>query len=695
MNQKILALCALATLPLSAQTVDWGAYGGGPDNIRYSPLNQINRRNVQHLKVAWTFDSGDAFPGSEMQCNPITQDGILYATTPKLNVIALDGATGRLIWRFDPNQQHEAVGKMRNRGVTYWSNGSEKRIFFASRALLYSLDAKTGQPDPRFGSAGHIDLRDDLGRNPRDAVSLTSPGIIWKNLLIIGSLVAETLPTSPGDIRAYDVHTGKLVWSFHTIPHPGEFGYDTWPPKAWTYSGGVNNWTGMALDQKRGLVFVPTGSAAYDFYGDNRIGNDLFANCLLALNAETGKRVWYFQTVHHDIWDRDLPSPPNLIRIRHNGRLVDAVSQTTKSGWVYVFDRATGKPLFPVRERPYPASDLDGEKTAATQPLPTAPPPFARQILTAGMLTNRTPAAHQAVLDAFKKTRSAGQFIPPSKQGTIIFPGFDGGAEWGGAAFDPASGHLFVNANEMAWILRMSERPPGAPTSGKTLYIKECSACHRADRAGSPPEFPSLLNVRTRYTDQQILSLLYTGSGRMPAFARLGPDGLKAVLHYATRGEDLPVTARPPLLTDSKYINNGYTRFLDPEGYPAVKPPWGTLTSIDLNRGKISWQIPLGEYPELAAQGLTNTGSESYGGPVVTAGGVLFIGASSYDRKFHAFDKDSGKLLWQTTLPASGNATPATYEVNGRQYVVIAAGGGKGKPTDPTSGIYVAFTLPN
>jgi glucose dehydrogenase len=694
--QKILALLAIPGLSAAGtQTVDWPIYGGGPDNIRYSPLKQITRHNVQRLQVAWTFDSEDAFPGSELQCNPIIIDGVLYATTPKLNVIALNAATGKLIWRFNPNEETAQIGKNRNRGVTYWSNGSDKRIFSVSHAFLYSLDAKTGRPDPNFGENGHIDLRDELGRNPRDAVSLNTPGVSYKNLLIVGSIVGETLPTSPGDIRAYDVLSGRLRWAFHTIPHPGEFGYNTWPPNAWTYSGGANNWTGMTLDEKRGLIFAPTGSAAYDFYGDNRIGDNLFANCLLALKAETGERVWYFQTVHHDMWDRDLPSPPSLVRVKHAGHMVDAVAQTTKSGWVYLFERETGKPLFPIRERSYPPSELDGEKAAPTQPLPELPPHFSRQILTTDMLTTRTAAAHQAVLDLFKKTLSAGQFVPPSKEGTIIFPGFDGGAEWGGSAFDPATGHLFVNANEMAWILRLFERPSGAATSGKDIYLKECSACHRRDRAGSPPEFPSLLDVSNHYTDEQIANLLYSGSGRMPAFARLGADGVKAVLRYAVHGEDMPVAPRKPLPTDGKYINNGYTKFLDPDGYPAVKPPWGTLSSIDLNRGRIVWQIPLGEYPELAAKGLTNTGSENYGGPVLTASGVLFIAATSYDRKFRAFDKDTGKLLWETTLPASGNATPATYELNGKQYVVIAAGGGKGKQTDKTSGSFVAFALPD
>ena len=693
-------LTIIATPPAcTAQTskaIEWPSYGGGFDNIRYSSLTQINRKNVSRLQVAWKFDSGDAFPGSELQCNPIVVNGVLYATTPKINVVALDAGTGNLLWRFDPNAGQRVIGKMRNRGVTYWTNGTEGRIFVAVRQFLYSLDSKTGKPDPHFGTEGHLDLRDDLGRGHENAVSMTSPPIAYKNLLIIGSMMGETLPASPGDVRAYDAQTGQLRWSFHTIPHPGEYGYETWPKDAWTYSGAANNWPGMSLDVKRGLVYVPTGSAAYDFYGDNRLGDNLFANCLIALEAQTGKRVWHFQTVHHDIWDRDLPAPPNLVTVTHEGKQVDAVAQVTKSGWVYLFDRDNGKPLFPIEEKSYPPSQLDGEKTALSQPLPTKPPPFARQILTADMLTDRTPEAHAAVLHTFQTLWSAGQFIPPSKQGTIIFPGFDGGGEWGGAAFDPSTGHLYVNANEMAWILRMLDRPPSTDVSGgKSLYLKECAACHSTNMKGSPPEFPSLVSAGDRYTQQELTTLLSTGTGRMPSFARLGPDGIRAVLRYVLTLEDEAVAKRKALITDSKYINNGYQRFLDPDGYPAVKPPWGTLTSIDLNKGEISWKIPLGEFPELAQKGLANTGSENYGGPVVTAGGLLFIGATSYDSKFRAFDKDTGELLWQTLLPAPGNATPATYEVNGRQFVVIAAGGGKGRPKEKTGSTYVAFSLAN
>ncbi len=676
---------------------EWAVYSGGPDSIRYSTLKQINRENVNRLKIAWTFDTGDAYPGSEMQCNPIVAGGVLFATTPKVNVIALDPATGKLLWRFDPQEGGEMIGKMRNRGVNYWSDGKEERIFVAVRQRLYALDAKNGKPITSFGDGGWIDLRDGLGREPKEIVSLNTPGIIYKDLLIVGSILPETLPAAPGDIRAYDVRTGQLRWSFHTIPHPGEYGYETWPKEAWKYAGAANNWAGMAVDLKRGLVFVPTGSAAYDFYGANRVGDNLFANCLIALKAETGERVWHFQAVRHDLWDRDFPAPPSLVTVTRDGRQVDAVAQTTKSGHVYLFERETGKPLFPIEYRKYPASDIPGEVTAETQPLPLKPAPFARQQLTAEMLTRRTPEAHQAVLERFQKSRGNyqwGQFIPPSREGTVIFPGFDGAAEWGGAAFDPETGLLYVNSNEMAWILRMVESPPSSEQmSGRSLYMKECASCHAADMSGAPPEFPSLKGVGARRQDAEIMTLLKQGSGRMPSYVRLGQDGLQAILNYVTKGEDAKVAGAAPSPMDMKYLSDGYHKFLDPDGYPAIQPPWGTLNAINLNTGEYAWKIPLGEYPELAAKGMTNTGSENYGGPVVTAGGLVFIGATSYDKKFRAFDKATGKLLWETTLPAAGNATPATYEINGRQLVVIAAGGGKSPA--PSGGSYIAYALPD
>ncbi|HYM09763.1 MAG TPA: PQQ-binding-like beta-propeller repeat protein, partial [Bryobacterales bacterium] len=459
MAALLVAASAGAQAPRSVPQTgyrEWKVYGGGPHNLRYSALRQINRTNVRQLEVAWTFDTGDAFPGSEMQCNPIIVGGTLYATTPKLRVIALDAASGRLRWSFDPNEGKKVLGKQRNRGVTWWGDERQQRIFFVAGHTLYALDAATGKSVPGFGNSGRVDLREGLGRPPRELfITATSPGVIYKDLLILGSLVSETLPASPGDIRAFDVRTGKIRWSFHTIPHPGEYGYDTWPKDAWQYIGAANSWGGMSVDVERGLVFAATGSAAFDFYGSNRIGDDLFANCVLALKAETGERVWHFQGVKHDVWDRDFPAPPSLVTVKRGGALIDAVAQITKSGHVFVFDRATGKPLFPIEYREVPASEVDGEVLAKTQALPLQPPPFARQQLTEDLVTNRTPEAHQAVLEQLRKLRSAGQFVPPSFEGTVVFPGFDGGGEWGGGAFDPETGLFYVNANEMAWILRL------------------------------------------------------------------------------------------------------------------------------------------------------------------------------------------------------------------------------------------------
>jgi quinoprotein glucose dehydrogenase len=670
----------------------WGVYGGGSEHIRYSRLTQVNRDNVKNLKVAWSYDTGDSFPGSEMQCNPIIVDGVMYATTPKLRVIALDAANGTLKWAFDPNEGRDNRRKSRNRGVMYWSDGKDRRVYVAHQHTLFALDAATGKPIASFGKDGRVDLRENLGR-PVDEITITTttPGAVYKDLIIIGSLVSEGLPSAPGDIRAFDARTGKLRWSFHSPPHPGEFGYDTWPKDAWKYTGGANSWAGMALDEKRGLVFVPTGSAAYDFYGANRKGDNLFANCLIALRADTGKRVWHFQLVKHDVWDRDLPSPPSLVTVRRDGRIIDAVAQTTKSGHVFVFERETGKPLFPIEYRPVPPSDAEGEELAKTQPFPLKPEPFARQVLTEDMLTKRTPEAHQAALERFRKIRSGGQFTPPSREGTIVFPGFDGAAEWGGSAFDPETGLLYVNSNEMAWILRLVERPgAGKPASGKSLYQGECAGCHRDDRKGTPPEFPSLLGLESKYSIPEMSAFLRKGSGRMPGYPNMRNDALNAIARFVLTGRD---TADIPALVEAaglKYTTDGYNKFLDPQGYPAIAPPWGTLNAINLDTGDYAWKIPFGEFPELAA-GMKNTGTENYGGPIVTAGGLLFIGATNHDKKFRAFDKRTGELLWETTLPAAGNATPAMYELNGKQYVVIGAGGGKSGT--PSGGTYVAFSL--
>jgi quinoprotein glucose dehydrogenase len=707
---------------------DWPVYGGDSADSHYSPLDQIDRSNVSKLQVAWTYDSGE--PGG-METSPIVVGNVLYTYTPSKTVVALDAASGKVLWKFGSG----LPGGQTVRGLTYWTDGKDSRIFAGILSYVYALDAETGQPIKSFGSDGRIDLREGLGREPADrqSVFLTSPGVIYKDLLITGGRNPEALPAPPGDIRAYDVHTGAVRWQFHTIPHPGEPGYETWPKDAWTYEGAANNWPGMAVDQKRGIVFVPTGSAATDFLGMNRIGNDLYANCELALNAETGKLIWYFQAVHHDLWDRDFPSPPTLVTVKHNGKMVDAVAQTTKHGVVFLFNRETGEPLFPIENEKYPPSTVPGEVASPEQPMPTKPAPFARQLLTKDMLTTRTPEAHAWAVEQFKTFRSEGQFVPLSVgKDTVVFPGFDGGAEWGGSAADP-QGILYVNANDIAWTGALADNMSANSSPTRALYLSQCASCHQDNMQGQPPDFPSLVGVGSRLTVEQITTTIRTGKGRMPAFSGLTDNQLSSLVQFlmtgggrggrgrgragaaAAGGGQAPaepasadaaefaqssgahgatLSGDPNDAQNLPYRFTGYKKFYDPDGYPAVVPPWGTLNAINLNTGEYVWKIPLGEYPALVAQGVKNTGSENYGGPIVTAGGLVFIAATNYDKKIRAFDKDTGKLLWEATLPYSGNATPATYMVNGRQYVVIAATGAKGDHESGTRGVYVAFALP-
>jgi quinoprotein glucose dehydrogenase len=666
----------------AAQSVDWPLYGGTTDNTHYTTLSQITPANVSQLKVAWTYETGDAFPGSEMQSNPIVIDGVLYATTPKLRVIALDAATGKELWTFDPNTIDNRGGRYRHRGVTVYRD----RVFVTQRNNLWALDKTTGKPIPTFGDSGRVDLRKGFDRPfESQSVSASTPGVIFEGMLILGSSVPETLPSSPGDIRAFDAMTGEIKWTFHTIPRPGEFGYDTWPKDAWKVSGGTNAWAGLTIDHKLGYVYAATGSASFDFYGANRHGDNLFANSVIAIDARTGTRVWHFQTVKHDLWDQDLPSPPTLVTVRRNGQTVDAVAQISKMGFVFVFDRKNGKPLFPIEYRRFPASRVEGELASTTQPIPTKPAPFVRQKLTERTLTNRTPEAHASALETFREYKYAGMYQPPSTEGLIVFPGYDGGAEWGGPAFDPETGLLYVNANEMAWLLKL------IPRDDRSLYRNACASCHGDDRKGNSTA-PSLLDIATRRSREDIAKTIREGTGRMPAFMEmLGTAAINDMVNYLVTGKAVADTSatKPTFL---KYRNNGDPIFLDHEGYPGIAPPWGTLNAIDLNTGEYKWKIPFGEYPDLVEKGLKNTGTDNYGGPVVTQNGLLFIGASTYDRKFRAYDKRTGRLLWEAQLPASGNATPSTYVVNGKQYVVIAAGGGKNGA--PSGGTFVAFALP-
>jgi quinoprotein glucose dehydrogenase len=617
----VASLLALAghALGQSQQTVDWPRVGNDPGCTRYSPLDQIHRGNVTRLKPAWTYHTREleGRTGRTIECTPIVIDGVMYITTGYLRVVALDAATGQELWQFDPLKdrpfEHQPASGGVNRGCAYWSDGKpngERRIIHGtSDGRLFSLDAKRGTLDPKFADGGLRNLREGL--DPKLAAlsyGPTSAPALWNDTIIVGVSCGEGPGiAAPGDIRAFDVRTGVEVWRFRTVPGPGEFGHETWEGDSWKGRGGANAWGGLSVDVDRGLVFAGLGSAAFDFYGGDRHGDNLFANCTIALDAKTGARVWHFQTVRHDLWDHDLPVYPNLVTVTRGGKPIDAVAQVTKTGYVYLFDRATGKPLFDIEERRVPASDVLGEQASPTQPIPVKPPPFSAQFLDETNVTDIGEANRASVLNRLRTIRGGPAFNPPSRGGTVVIPGYHGGANWSGASFDPKTGWLYVNSNNVPNIITLVESEGG----------------------GTP---------------------------------RYGP-----------------------------YRHTGYQQFLDHEGYPAIKPPWGVLNAIDLNTGEFAWRVPLGEHVELTARGIPRTGTETFGGSIVTAGGLVFI-AGTKDERIHAFDKQTGQLLWEHPLPAGGYATPSTYLVNGRQYVVIAAGGA-GKLRTKAGDAFVAFRL--
>lgn len=693
------ALAAAGSAPAGR---DWPAYLGDAARSHYSTLAQIHRGNVGALRVAWTYDTGEK---GEFQSNNLVIDGVLYAATPGRHVVALDAASGRERWRFDPKTEHdEALGR-RLRGVMHWADGADRRIFTAGATRLYALDAGTGRPIRTFGENGSLALGTGLRGGDGPAVAgLNTPGVLWRDFLILGANVAENVP---GAVRAFDARTGALRWVFHTIPRPGEPGAETWPAEGWRTTGGAAPWSGLTLDAERGIVYAATETAGPDFWGGRRHGENLYANCLIALDAATGRRLWHHQLVHHDVWDLDLPAPPTLLTVRHGGRRIDAVAQGTKMGRLFVFNRETGEPLWPIHERPVAASEIPGVRVWPTQPHQEKPAPLTRQRYTPEDVSDVSPAARQLTAERLARAGNFGSFPPPRWSETIMFPGFDGGFEWGGSAADP-DGILYANVNEIPWIHQLvpTRRDGAAIAHPERQYLIHCGPCHRPDLAGDPANgIPALTGIAERRPRAEVARLLEQGIGRMPPMAAVPVTQRSAVLDHLYGPEAAPAGARPGAGKgkakgkaggaegeEPLYTFGGFRRWFDAEGYPAIKPPWGTLNAVDLNTGELKWKVPLGEYKELTARGIPPTGTENYGGPVVTAGGLIFIAATA-DETIRAFDKDTGRVLWQAPLPFSGNATPSTYAVAGRQYLVISAGGGKSGR--PAGGIIVAFALPD
>ena len=687
----------------------WANYGGTKDANRYSSIDQINLENVTGLEEAWVFNTGDKDTAnrSEMQCNPIVIDQTLYVTSSKFKLFALDPTSGKQKWVFDPSaNSDEKMGFGINRGLMYWQDekGTDKRIFYGAASKLYAVNAINGDLIKDFGNGGSIELKEglDIPESQDGSLLLKTPGVIFKDLLIVGMSLSEDADALPGHVRAFDVRTGKRQWIFHTIPQPGEFGYDSWEDKeSWKNIGGANNWTGMSLDEQRGIVYVPTGTASPDFYGGTRKGSNLFANSIIALDAATGKYIWHYQVVHHDLWDRDLPAAPNLITVNNNGKNIDALAQITKHGYIYLLDRTNGNPIFPIPEVPVPQEALPGENPWPTQPIPSLPEAFSRQKFGPEDISNISPETQRELTERYAQIKNRKQFTPPSKEGNWIFPDFGGGGEWGGAAVDMETKILYVNSNEVPSTQIMLDAPQTEGlgiTPGRSVYNKNCISCHGPELKGSGTEYPSLQNLNKKYNVVQLSQIIEQGQNRMPSFKHVPESERKSLIAFLThteyRSKQQNAVVRTVATKKSQipFIMKGYDRFVDKDGYPGIKPPWGTLNAVDLNSGKLLWKVPLGEYAELIKSGLGITGSRNFGGPVVTKGGLVFIAATP-DEKIRAFDKKSGKMVWESKLPAAGFASPATYMINGKQFLVIACGGGKLGAKSGDS--YVAFALPD
>ncbi len=690
-----LGLFFLACQPSEEETkkdyTTWSSYLGGPDRNHYSTLSQINKENVKNLKLAWSYSTKDV---GQMQMNPIVVDTILYGVTAALRAVAIHAGTGEELWRFGDSLR---LNLSTSRGVSYWSKGEDKRILYTAGPNLYAINALTGKSISSFGENGKIDLHTGMPDSAKDKFLISNtPGTVYKDLIIMPVRVGEDVGSAPGNIMAFNVMTGAVEWVFHTIPHPGEEGYDTWENKNAYQSdivGAANNWSGMSLDEETGIIYIPTGSASPDFYGGERNGSNLFANTLLALNAETGERIWHFQLVHHDIWDRDLPAPPNLITVERDGKKIKAVAQVTKQGYVYVFDRATGEPLFDIEEVPVPPSTLDGERAWPTQPIPVKPKPFARLAKNLTEADVSPYAENKEELQEIIRNMDKREFAPPSLEPNVLFPGLDGAAEWGGTGADPEDGIIYVNSNEIPWYLQMVENEEVAEDAslGELVYNRYCVICHQKDRKGMASSgYPSLINIKDSKTKTEVSELIANGKGMMTGFPQIPENEKEALLQFLFDEEDQIVAEGSSQGYPLPYKFKGYSRFQDSNGYPAISPPWGTMHAIDLNTGDFLWSITLGDIPEARPADDPITGSANYGGPVITENGLLFI-AGTVDGHLRAFDKHTGALLWQYKLPAPAFATPTMYEVNGKQYIAVACGGEK-LNTTPGDQI-VAFAL--
>ena len=669
--------------PKRGTFLTWHRSHGDNSGARYSALDQINRQNVTNLQVAWIYHSKDG--SNNLQCNPIVVRDVMIVPTAGKFIVGVNAENGRELWRFKPG------GRPAFRGLIYWPGGifTSERVLFCSGQYLYALDPQNGHLIKSFGADGRA-LLPDITQNKyyvaEEYGSATAGPTIFKHVIVV--------PGFEKDVWGFDVVSGRQLWTFHTVPHPGEFGYDTWD-RPENYA--ANDWSGMAMDEVRGIAYIATASAKPNFIGVWHRGDNLFDNCLIALDARTGKRLWHFQEIPHDIWDRDIPAPPNLATITRDGKRVDVVAVTTKNGDTLLLDRVTGRPIFPFRMRRAPTSDLPGEVTAPYQPDPELPERFAKMEFTAADLTDRTPEAAEFAAKNFKSA-TTGFFRPASLGHPNLYFGMDGGAEWSGSCVDVKTGRLYVSANHVGWLISVfrDDDPPDDPsapkTHGRKVFESACMSCHGSDRLGIGVA-PPLRGLRLRLSDNDVIKQVRTGKNGMPAFSKdsLSESNLTALLDY------LMLRDRPSVPSSHserpQYSFTGYPRFLDNEGYPANKPPWGTLNCIDLNIGKLVWKVPLGEYPELAAQGMAHTGTENYGGAIVTAGGLVFC-SGTRDSKIRAFDEETGAELWSGKLPWVGSAPPATYEVNGRQFVVIASTGNKLGKASEYGDAYVAFALP-